>query len=736
MTLDNLPSRKPAELLAELAQCEFDVVRLRAVQALRDTGAKDQAAALLAALDDEDEDVREDAAGALGALGIGAARAPLMQHLIEDPCGEVKLAALKSLGQLGAAEAAPYLRKLATGRSEDMDWGDEDLHYDEWDDWLDMQLAAIEALGNLRDEAAIEPIMTAVYDEEGQETGPVATRALAQIGAAALPSLGVLQKSSRRRLRLHALTALVSMERGADMAQMLVNSLDDEDAGIRLLAFGALLDTHFSQELLEKALIDPSPKIRIAGFAQLDLDDDMLLDRIRFDPAGEVQLAMIDRLDISVPAQSEDDRRITVLEALAEQGQGEVAARAFAALAAIGTERAKTRLAALFSGDNEEAETMADETERSQWAVADALARAAQPEGVEWLQRAARSPFRAVRLKALVALGKALQDGATPEVSKQQIRELLLSFTLPPVPADLMEPPKPEELQDDRKAIAAQGLDISTEVNPETGPTSSLGAILGHDDIAREITEEAEAEETAELLTAEEQRLLSRATRNLSRRKVSLDHDPESLDRGTRLTALNLMGHIEGQQGLLAGLLQDRDALVSAAAAKALEANITRFGSGLEPATLREATLFLMAGQDAGQRQSGLQILSQTALEDGQQQMLLRRLLKDGSPFVRKAALDCCARHGMLGREAERMTADPSPMVRLHALALVAEGNPEEAADRVMGFLKENPGELSASLLSCCPADSLEPRLTASLQDRDQRRFWPVMISALALRAA
>ncbi len=102
----------------------------------------------------------------------------------------------------------------------------------------------------------------------------------------------------------------------------------------------------------------------------------------------------------------------------------------------------------------------------------------------------------------------------------------------------------------------------------------------------------------------------------------------------------------------------------------------------------------------------------------------IRHGLTDGKPFVLKAALGCGHRHGMLDREAERMTEDPTPIVGLHMLSLVAISSPEAAAGKVMGFLKKNPDELTAALLGCCPSASLAQRLAVVLQDPEQRRYF------------
>ena len=58
---------------------------------------------MIAALRDEDPDVRVAAAEALGALGDPCASAPLLESLAEDPEDEVKVKAVEALDELRAS---------------------------------------------------------------------------------------------------------------------------------------------------------------------------------------------------------------------------------------------------------------------------------------------------------------------------------------------------------------------------------------------------------------------------------------------------------------------------------------------------------------------------------------------------------------------------------------------------------------------------------------------------------
>ena len=107
------------DLFGDLARSDYDVLRCTGVQGLGQIGDATAVPLLIAALEDEDEDVRIDAADALGRIGSSEAVEPLLNSLRRDPCGDVKRAAAAALGAMRAVEAAPLLRALVAGRAED-----------------------------------------------------------------------------------------------------------------------------------------------------------------------------------------------------------------------------------------------------------------------------------------------------------------------------------------------------------------------------------------------------------------------------------------------------------------------------------------------------------------------------------------------------------------------------------------------------------------------------------------
>ncbi len=709
-------------LFSDYAKSDYDVIRLRAIQALTAIGASNSPA-LVEALLDDDEDVRQDAAQALGALGVTEAAPQLLENLIHDPCGEVKLACVTALAQLNAKDATPYLRTLVTGRGEDITWDEDELHQDEWDDWLDTQIAAIKALGRMGDAAAIEPIVMALMDEDGQELGDVACEALGQIGMPSVPTLGVFAQSSNRRLRHRALRTLATIG-GPEAEAILRKATTDKDGAVRLIAYEALMPN--DPALVEQALTDAVEDIRIAALNQSGLSEPELLDRMMRDPGAKVKLALIDRLDRSQPIVDQDDLRWQVLDFLATGQQPEVSAQALGLLAALAPQLVADRLNALFSVEADDLKA-----ERIQWAIVDALATSPLREAAEWLQRACRAPFRSVRLKAVASLAMIVTDTDRPHVNQQQGRELLLSFALAPM--SVVEDAHEEEApQTDIAALEEAGLDVSD--GGENGPTSSLGAILGHDAIAAEMKKEAE-DDDLHPLTPREQALLVKATRHPKRRRVALDDNAEALERETRISAIRLLGDITDMQIMLAQIAQDPETEIAAQALAALGLSVARNGSELNQSHLIELIAQGLSHTDANLSLQALNLLQQADLPP--QDALrgkLRAMLKTGDTAFRIDAMQILTRWDGTADVARSLLDDVSAPVRQAAMRLLSETAPDQAGAAIVPFLLANPEQRIVTYVNdSTPAlVSIGRELLAGLRDENRRAQWPVLISALA----
>lgn len=193
----------------------IDIHRCSAAQALgwmRNPACVD---ALVAALLDEDEDVRADAAGGLALLPNPDAAAPLLESLLGDPCIEVKLSAIETLGRLHHGEAVPWLRRLVRGRDEEVVWDENEFHASGWDDWNDIQIKSIEALAEIGDQDAVSDIVAALQDEFAQNLTEVAFAALGRLGEPGLEALKGFLDDGDVRLREHAAAMLANAEGAA-----------------------------------------------------------------------------------------------------------------------------------------------------------------------------------------------------------------------------------------------------------------------------------------------------------------------------------------------------------------------------------------------------------------------------------------------------------------------------------------------------------------------------------------
>ena len=191
----SLPRLDAAAVIARHLQSEDEVTRCLAAKALGiiggniggNTGGDVGADALVAALMDTDPDVRADAMDALVICARPQDAAQLRRSLIGDPVQEVKVAALRVLAHLGDQESIALIRRLAVDRAQDtVSWEDT---AGMWDDWLEVQIAAVEALGELDASEAVEDLLAARSDEFGQELDHVVFSALSRIGDGGIAAL-------------------------------------------------------------------------------------------------------------------------------------------------------------------------------------------------------------------------------------------------------------------------------------------------------------------------------------------------------------------------------------------------------------------------------------------------------------------------------------------------------------------------------------------------------------------
>jgi len=115
-------------------------------------------------LDDPDDEVREEAARALGRIGAAEAVEPLVRHL-RDPHSMIRIAAARALGRIGDPRAVPPLIECLEGSSEDL------------------VEACCQALGRMGARPALKPLLHLLGEERSQRVVAAASDAVSRMGS-------------------------------------------------------------------------------------------------------------------------------------------------------------------------------------------------------------------------------------------------------------------------------------------------------------------------------------------------------------------------------------------------------------------------------------------------------------------------------------------------------------------------------------------------------------------------
>ncbi|SHF36249.1 HEAT repeat [Litoreibacter ascidiaceicola] len=285
----------PIRLILEHLSNGNEVIRTGAVRAVAAIGLHDNRVhdALLASLLDEDPDVRTDAMDALVLCGKPEEVDTLRLSLCGDPVREVKHAAIQALAKLNDAASIPIFRQLVASRaSDDVAWEDDS---DAWDDWLDVQVAVIKALGEMNAKGSIQDILAARDDEEGQVLdGPVfaALAAMGSDGAVWLLSIAQTETGLGRKRALEALANMRS-ELLHDYLDVIVK---DSAADVRRLALPLLKNDDDRVEAL--TLHDPDENLRCEALSHFAAARPDIVVKSLSDPSELVQAAALDQVQL------------------------------------------------------------------------------------------------------------------------------------------------------------------------------------------------------------------------------------------------------------------------------------------------------------------------------------------------------------------------------------------------------------------------------------------------------
>lgn len=165
-------------------------------------------------LKDPDWVVRREAAITLGEMGDERCVEPLAAAL-RDGDWQVREVAIEGIGQIGSPAVDVLLKLLR--------------------DW-DVRKSAIMALGKIRDERVLEPLMQQLRNDEFMED---ATDALVNLGEPALPGLIKALKDKEELVRKQAVIALGRIK-SPEAIDPLIEMLQNKDWFTRLTAAAAL----------------------------------------------------------------------------------------------------------------------------------------------------------------------------------------------------------------------------------------------------------------------------------------------------------------------------------------------------------------------------------------------------------------------------------------------------------------------------------------------------------------
>ena len=579
---------------------------------------------------DPDPDLRADAMAAL-ARCARPEDAPAIRHsLAGDPVVEVKVAAIRALARLKDGGSVPLLRALALGRCEaEVAWEEPGSG---WDDWLDVQVAAVEALGAIGAEEAVEDLVHARDDEMGQDLDYVVFAALARMPEGGIPALRGFLEHGDARVRERALDALASAGREA-LTPLRDTLARDPGPGVRRLAIDCFDED--DEALAALALKDPDAGVRCAALARaMPARPDIARSALR-DPDESVRAAALEARG-SQPAGDDEPDLVANVEAWLRTAGVSLATVCAAVLPTLAGARSLNAL--------DEAAHDSERPPEVRIAALRSLGGIGTEESVGALRRAAVDRSRQVRLAALSALAELA--GNAPHDVGDRAREVLVEAvrgTLAPEPAaaqdtpeqgapapDAEPPPAPTPSASDDGASSA----ASTE---PAYPRSTLEAIGGRPVAANR--SEAAPSPSDDGAGSPERRPRVRPGR------VAVD-GPDDFGQDLRLTALRLAAACNG------GALDDALAEAAASATPALRS----------------------AAYEAIARRAAAMPLSPNLTE------IAVVALKDGEPPVRAAAARALAARSDAAPHLAPLLDDPDDSVRAAALRAVAAADPEEAA--------------------------------------------------------
>lgn len=654
------PNVDPVEAIAPYLAGPDDVIRCAAARALGAMGGEGAAVPLVGLLKDPDPDLRTDAMAALARCARPEDAPAIRRSLEGDPVGEVKVAAVRALARLKDSASVPLLRALARNRCEqEVAWEDVDGG---WDEWLDVQVAAIEALGAIGAEEAVDDLLEARDDEEGQDLDHAVFAALARMPGRGIPALRGFLRDADARVRERALDSLAAAGREA-LTPLRETLIRDASPRVRRLAIDCFNEG--DETLAALALNDSNASVRGTALARaVAAQPDIARSALR-DPDETVRAVALEARG-SKPAGEDEPDLVASVEAWLRTAGTALAAACAAALPALAGTRSLPAL-----GD---AAMDGERPPEVRIAALRSLGQIGTDESVEALRRAAGDRSRQVRLAALAALVETTKSAPGDMVDRARavltdavrgslapapsVVEASTGNANPPAPAAAQDEAEPSVLGPDAETPPARPASASDESasDPDSAeppyPRSTLEAIGGRPLVASRSG--VASPPSGDDVPSPQRRPKLRPGR------VAVE-GPDDIGEDLRLTALRLTAPCTGD-----GI---DEAVAEAAGATAPALRIAAF----------EAIARRAAAMPLSSRLTGIAVMA----------------LKDRDPTVRAAAARALAARSETARHLAPLLADPDDRVRATALKAVTKTDPEKTA---RGFRDPSPAVRGAAL--------------------------------------
>lgn len=707
---------KARDRLLSILSEGIDVHRCAAARALGSLGFPETVEPLIKALLDEDPDVRTDAANALGELNDPVAAEKLMENLIGDPESDVKRAAIKALIAMRYEPVVPLLRKLAVSRSsEDIAWDEEAFYTDEWDSWIDIQMAAVEGLGVFTPEAAVPEIIEAMLDDEAQDLTEPGLRALARMGEAG--ALAIIDQYGHGDTRMcRRIVRAVGVSDNPHLDALRGGMVADVKPEIRRYALENLAAT---DERLKPLFGDDDATVRAAVVKRAGLQNPLLLWDLIKDPAAEVRIEVFKIIKTNPGKFTDDDLVKAVQKAIS--GDPNAAKQAALALIALkGPEAAKGLLHVLSNVEIPQAFRVG---------VIEAIEKSGDI-AVPALLQAAGDDDRQLRLAALTALAEiASIDAKWPnDAGLGLIAGLNGELVLAPEVEEevVVEEPLPEITDEIAKEIDAE-LPLVPEAPAPV--LSTLEAIKSNKPAPpRDAPEEI-------VLNEADQKFFNMAKkrRRIGKRKVSWETSASPYEDVQRFSARLLASvvHRDVTDALIAMLAPDTDEETRNAALFSLAKHGEQTGTVTPDAlpVLQE----LSDSEESETRVLAVRCMGWISGTD--MDSVIEGFLSHIDPLVRVEAVKAMDHRNLATDALINALNDEYQGVGIAAARALARLFGDDSADALVLFSVTNDGTYRrdiGKLLGQYAPDAGAARLLKLLSDEDQKTRWLVAIDALA----